>query len=169
MSWVRASALASLGLAAAALALGYGLAGRWAWSLAVVALAAAWLLGHVRRWPRVSDAGLPLLTGLAAVGVLLGLSPEAMLLGLVGALCAWDLDHFLRRVAGRVQVPDPALLARRHLGRLLAVAGLGLLLGLVALRVELRLSLLAALLLGLLAVLGLGRAVRYLRRHSPPA
>jgi hypothetical protein len=84
----------------------------------------------------------------------------------VGALCAWDLDQFVRRLEDAGQVRDPGFLVRRHLGRFLPVAGLGLLLALVALQTELRLTLWTALLLGLLAMLALGRTVRYLRRES---
>ncbi|MFN2291058.1 MAG: hypothetical protein ACK2UC_07720 [Anaerolineae bacterium] len=166
MTRVRIVAAASLALAAAALALGYGQDGRWAWSLAVLVATAVWVAGQWRRWPRIPDVGLPILTGFAAVGVLLGLRAELMVLGLTGALCAWDLDRFLSRLEQAGQVRDPRALADRHLGRLLSVAGLGLLLALLALQMELRLTLWTALLLGLLAVLALGRTVRYLRRQS---
>ena len=166
MTRVRASAAASLALAAAALALGYGQEGHWTWTLAVLAAAVAWLVGQWRHWSRISTVGLPVMAGFAAVGVLLGLRAELMVLGLIGALCAWDLDQFVGRLEHAGQVRDPRALADRHLGRLLPVAGLGFVLALVALQIDLRLTLLAALLLGLLAVLALGRTARYLRRQS---
>jgi hypothetical protein len=166
MMRARIVAVASLGFGSGALALGCALDGRWLWCLAVLAVAGGWSVGRWRRWPGVADAGLAAMASLAAAGVLLGLSAEAMLLGLVGALCAWDLDHFLRRMAHQQRAGDGRVLERRHLGRILAVAGLSLILGLVALRVDLELSLLTAVLLGLLAVLGLGRAARYLYGQS---
>jgi hypothetical protein len=54
-------------------------------------------------------------------------------------------------------------LERRHLQRLLLVALLGLLLGAIALRIEITLGFGAALLLALLAVLALSRAIRAMR------
>ena len=166
MTGLRALGVTTLALTAAALALGYGQDGRWAWSLAVLAATAVWWAGQWRRWTRVSDMGLPVMTGVAALGVLLGLRAELMVVGLSGALCAWDLGHFARRLEDAGQARDPGLLVRRHLGRLLPAAGLGLVLALVAVQVELRLTLWTALLLGLLAMLALGRTVRYLRRQS---
>jgi hypothetical protein len=157
------------GLAAVALGLGYGLAGRWAGIPAVAALLLLWLVGR-QRWRWTATMGLVSFSGAAAAGVLLGLDAAWMVTGLVAALCTWDLDHFARRLQG-VDWADgngerTALrreLERSHLGWLLAVAGLGLLLAALALRVRVRLAFLTAVLLGLLAVLGLSRAIAFLR------
>jgi hypothetical protein len=64
------------------------------------------------------------------------------------------------------RVEDERGMTRRHLGRLLAVAGLGLILTIVALGIEVRLTFLMAFLLGLLAVWGFSRAVTFLRQES---
>jgi hypothetical protein len=89
-----------------------------------------------------------------------------MLVGVVVALVAWDLDRFTwrMRAAGRVEGVDA--LERRHLWRLLIVAGSGLFLGAAALSVKIRLGFVVAFLLAFLAVLGLSRVVGFLQREE---
>lgn len=157
-------------LAAAALALGCGLGGWPALSAVAVLLGLAWLLGRWRGWGWMSSAGLVSFAAAAAAGVWLGFGVGWMLAGLVSALCAWDLDHFARRLEA---VPwDGATAARRrdlerrHLLRLLAVAGGGFLLAVVALQATVRLTFIPAFLLGLLVLAGLSRAIAYLQRQG---
>ena len=166
MTLVEALRFVCLGLACLALAAGYALGGLWTWGLAALLPLLLWLIGLGRPWSLPAAAGLVAFATLAAAGLLAGLAPAWMLLALVAALCAWDLDHLARRLAATDLVPHRRDLEKHHLLRLLAVAGLGLLLALVALEVELQLTFFPALLLGLLALWGLSRLVRHLRREN---
>ncbi len=153
-------------LAMGTLAVGYGLGGQWVWTAVIGLVGVLWLAGTWRGWEWVASMGLIGFTGIAAVGLWLDLGAGWMVFGLVAALCAWDLGRFvlcLRRV-GRVEAERE--LEQRHLQRLLAVAGLGLLVAAIALSIEIRFTFVMALLLGLLAVWGLSQAVGFLRRES---
>jgi hypothetical protein len=155
-----------VGLAVGSLVIGYGQGGWWDWMLIPAVLGGLWLLGYWRGWAWMASVGLIGFVGISAIGLWLGLDAGWMVGGLVAALCAWDLHHFalsLQRV-GRIE--NERALEQRHLLRLLAVAGLGLVLAVVALRIEIRLTFLQALLLGLLVVWGLSRGISFLRRES---
>jgi len=162
--------LISIGLAAGALALGYGLEASWPGVVLAASLGGLWWLSRRGRWRWPASALLLVAAVLAAVGLWLDLDAGWMLAGLVGALCAWDLDHWVRQLCG-VEWDEPSAarrlaLEKGHLYRLAAVAGVGLALGLVALEVHVRLSFFLAVLLGLLAAWGLSRAVTILRREG---
>ncbi len=146
--------------------MGYGLGSQWVWMPAIGILAVLWLFGYWRGWEWVASLAVVGYTGMAAAGSLSGLGSGWMVGGLVAALCAWDLHRFVLCLRSVERVEAEGALERRHLQRLLAVAGLGLLLAAIALTVEIRLSFLFALLLGTLAVLGLSRAVSFLRREG---
>jgi len=156
----------SIVLATFALVLGYALHGLWAGVLFIVALGAFWLLAQRRGWDWIASVELVIFVGTAVVG--LGLTSRAgwMLLGVVAALAAWDLDHFAQRMKKGGHIEGAQALERRHLLRLLVVSGLGLLLAAVALEIKITLQMGTALLLGVLAILCLSRAVGFLRRES---
>ncbi len=156
----------SIGLATGTLALGYALAGPWIGALGSGLLGLLWLALDGQRWKWLASAGLILCTGLAAFGITQSLPAAAMLLCLLAALTAWDLDDFRSDIELKGEVQRATVLQRQHLQRLLVTDLLGLALGLVALQVRTRLTFGVALLLGLLAVLGLGWAIRFLRRES---
>ncbi|MGD8624715.1 MAG: hypothetical protein PVF47_02325 [Anaerolineae bacterium] len=157
---------ATVGLATLALALGYGLGAQWTGTAAALAAGLLWLAAWWRRLPWTAAAGLVAFTILAAGGIWLGLGAGWMLLALIAALAAWDLDAFARRLAGADRIHEEEAVERRHLARLGLVIGLGGFLALLALGIELRLTFLPALLLGLLAVIGLGRALSHIRQES---
>ena len=157
-------------LGTVALALGCGLGGWPALSAVAILLGLAWLLGRWRGWGWVSSAGLLSFAAAAAAGVWLDFGAGWMLAGLVAALCAWDLDHFARRLEGvpwdGAAVARRRALERRHLLRLLGVATVGLLLAVVALQATIRLTFIPAFLLGLLVLVGLSRAIAYLLQRQ---
>jgi hypothetical protein len=153
-------------LAAAALAMGYGLQEVWGGVAVAGVVGGFWLFGQWRRWGRVASVALVLMIGTATVGLWLGVGGGWALAGVVAALAAWDLDRFTQRMRMAGRAVDADVLERRHLRRLSVVSGAGLLLGVVALSVRVRLGFAAAFLLGLLAVLGLSRAVSFLRREG---
>ena len=139
-------------------------------ALAASALLLA-LLPLVLRGQRPWSAPLTLagFTGLAIAGLSLDLGAGWILLAVAAALCAWDLELLEARLS------DPGYNgseARRrgmkaeHLPRLLAVATAGLLLGATALVAQARITFLAALVLSLLALLGLSWVVSFFRASS---
>lgn len=159
----------STGMAAGALALGYALGGFWAGMVWILALGFLWLIGQWRQWRWMASIGLVFFVGAAAGGFWLGLAAGWMLLGVVAALDAWDLDYFfqrLSRVAADETLAQRRELKQRHLRRLAVVNVMGLLLAAVALEVRFEFSFGAAFWLGLLAILGLSQAVGFLRRES---
>lgn len=157
---------ASIGLAAGTLALGYGLAGILLGALAAVILGGLWLVGQWRQLAWVASLGLVIAAGMAAAGLLLGVGAGWSLVAVVAALSAWDLDAFARRLNRAAKVEGQADLERQHLLRLLAVDGLGLVLAAVALGVRFRFGFGLALLLGILAILGLSQAIGLLRQEG---
>jgi hypothetical protein len=155
-----------IGLATASLLAGYALGRSPAGVLSVLVLGVSWLAGQRRGWLWVDDAGLAVYSGAAAAGMWLGLGAGWMLVGIGAALSAWDLAAFVRWLRDLRPAEKATPLLRRHLGRLLVVDALGLLLAGVALEMRLRLSLALMLLLGVVLVVGVSWAVRFLRRES---
>jgi hypothetical protein len=153
-------------LATGALALGFAAGGWWTWIPPIVAGGFLWLLGRWRRWGWTASVGLVASAGAAAAGAWLGLPLASMLLALIAGLTAWDLEHLAPRLASAGGSEQARLLERRHLRRLLIVNGAGLLLAIVAVEMEFRLSLTTALLLSLLAIVGLSQVVGFLRRET---
>jgi hypothetical protein len=152
-------------LAAATLAAGYATSRLWTGALLILACGSVWLLAQRRRW-RLASVVLVVFLVTAALGLLVGVGASWMLLGVTAALGAWDLDRFSRRLELAQQGARDGELERRHFLRLLMVSGLGLLLGAIALELDLKVGFGMILLLGLLAVLGLGQLVSFLRRES---
>ena len=155
---------ATIGVAALGLAVAYALHTFWAITALIVLVGVLWLLGQERGWDWTAHTGLGVMVGAAALGTFLGLPAFAMLGGTVAALVAWDVDRFLARVRAAGRVHEAGTLVRAHLRRMLAVAGLGLVLGGIGLRVEIELSLVGAMILGALALAGLRQALRLARR-----
>jgi hypothetical protein len=152
-------------LAALALAAGYG-PSRWGAALVIAALGLLWLVGQRRRIEWLASPLLVILTGAAMLGMWWGAPKGLMLIGAVLALAAWDVDHFTQRLTSVEYGESVRTLERSHILRLLSVTVLGLALGAIALVSQVRLGLGLVFLLGLLAILGLSQAVRFLRRES---
>lgn len=156
----------SIVVAAGTLTLGYALTPQPAWGAFFVALGLVWLFGAQRGWRWIGSLGPVVFVGEAAAGVWLGAAAGWMLVGAVAALSAWDLDHFARRLASVPRVEDAAGLERAHLRRLLVVDAVGVTLAGIPLVATLDLGFGAALLLGLLAIVGLSHTIGFLRRES---
>ncbi len=153
-------------LATAALALGYGLGRAWIGLAPLLIVGSTWSVGRWRGWGWVASPALTTFVAMATIGLWIGLGGGWMLVGVVAALSAWDLEHFAQRLQCLGRVEGAHTLERAHLWRLLTVDGLGLALGAVALGLRIRLGFAAAFILGLLAVWGLSRAVRFVRREG---
>ena len=156
----------TIGLAAIVLAMGYAVGGVWKFSPILLATGVLWWIGQKRHWNLLASVALVGFVVAAAIGLWVGLPAGWMLVGVVAALSAWDLDHFARRLRGVERVEMRLALERFHIRRLVSVDGLGLLLAGVALAVQYKFSFDVALVLGLVAVLGLSQMISYLRRES---
>jgi hypothetical protein len=156
----------TIGLATLTLAVGYAVGGEWTYSLILLAMGILWWYGQRRNWNGLASVVLIGFVVAAAIGLWLGLPAGWMLIGVVAALSAWDLDDLARRLKSVERVEMRLALERLHLRRLISVDGLGLLLAGTALVVQYRFSFDVALFLGLVAVLSLSQMMSYLRRES---
>jgi hypothetical protein len=147
------------------LAIGYGQGDAAGYSIWFVLLAGIWLFTHFRKWYWFSSLALLVMIVAAAYGVWVGYPTVWMVLGAVGGLLGWDLSDFARRLGYASPMDDTRSMERRHLERagIVAALGLGLALLSVFLRFE-RLAFEVAVVLLILAVLGLTRLVIGLRR-----
>jgi hypothetical protein len=156
----------SIVLAASALIAGYGLGALWLPAAAVLVMGVLWILGQRAGWSWFAWLMVVLFTGAAAIGTLLDLNRILLTVGLIASVSAWDLDAFARQLRRVDAVEKELALKRRHLRRLLVVDSLGLLIAVLALAVQIKLSFGLALVLGLVALVGLSRAIRFFRRES---
>ncbi|MBN1992239.1 MAG: hypothetical protein JW953_06015 [Anaerolineae bacterium] len=156
----------SIGLATFGLAAGYALNARWGAVGIVIAIGLFWLVGQWRNWYPATVIAVTFFIGAAALGAGLGLSAGWMLFSIVAILVAWDLADFSKRLQKAGRVEGERHLQRLHLQRLFLVAGLGLLLGGIALNLQFEFRLGGAILLAGVVIFGLSRVIGQLRRES---
>lgn len=163
---ISGALIVSIVLAVSALAGAYAEAGLWIPAALIVSLAVSVIFTQRSGKAWTASLTTVLLASAAAVGAWLELQGWLLLMGLIAALSAWDLDAFARQLRSVDAVEQEQALKRRHLERLLIVDALALLLGVSALTVQIRLSFGLALVLALIALVGLSRALGFLGRGS---
>jgi len=143
---------------------------RWWMVLVCGSVGVLWLLQLRFGSELIQNVSFLFLAGAGGVGIFYRYNSIWLLTNMVILLIAWDLDRFIRVLqpfsmdqAGKNNV---SALFRAHLIRLGIVSGLGWGLGVVALIVQISLNFTSALVLGLLALLSLLQAVRFLRREG---
>ncbi|HRV90797.1 MAG TPA: hypothetical protein P5526_01400 [Anaerolineae bacterium] len=148
--------------------LGYVLGFERYWQMGFVVAGAGllWLIGERKGRTGGPEVGLVTFVALAALGVYWGKPAIWMLFGTVAALVTWDVSLFSRRLALTGRIENETDLRRVHWQRLAATAGLGLLLGGLALGVAIPISFGGAVGLGLVAVVSLSWVVGSFRRKG---
>ncbi|HSL46575.1 MAG TPA: hypothetical protein VK897_24285 [Anaerolineales bacterium] len=158
--------LLSILLGTISLTVGYSLAGAADYSRFFLVLAILWLVAHFRKGYWFSSIALIIIIAGAAYGVWQQFPTVWMLLGAVGGLLGWDLSDFARRLSYASPMDDTRSMELRHLERVGIVAALGLGLSLLTVFVRFqRLAFEVAVVLVLLAALGLTRLVIGLRKY----
>lgn len=138
---------------------GYAIFARW-----ILLFGLVWLLAEFRHTGWLASAGFPICVAVAGVGLWLDLSLGWMLAGALGALIAWDLADFIRRVEQASAEDDVPTLTRRHLLRLTIITFIGLALSLVGMVTRLEFSFEWTAFLALLAALGVTQLVSWMKK-----
>ncbi len=157
-------------LATAAVALAAGIPllaaivdGRWLLAILAVVFGGGWLIDRRRgrgRWAGFCMSGM---VAVLVIGFLGGMAAPLVLIGLLVAYVAWDLDRFARRMAAG-EVVDQTGLLRSHLIWLGQVGMVAALLSGFALAVRGNLDFWLLVPLALAVFVALGRVVVVLRR-----
>jgi hypothetical protein len=156
----------SIGLAAGAPALGYALIGYTQVALLLLAFGGLWIICQLRRLNRFHSILMACLVLMAAGGIYAGVSPFLALVGVLAGLAAWDLAFFIQQLWIESETSRTTRLIQTHLRRLVIVIGLGAILAGIALYSQVHLRFGVVFFLGLLAMLGLGQLLGYLRQES---
>ena len=163
---IRLASTASVLVATVGLAVAFLIGGLWVPAALVVLGGGLWVGAQRVCVPWINWAMMGSFTAAAAGGALLGLGPHFLLVGLTGAVSAWDLEHFRRQLGDVNVVERRAVLSRRHLARVLLADVISLIAASAALRLRIELSFAVAVLLGLMALIGLSRVMTLLRREE---
>ena len=162
--------MSRIGIVTSTILLGLGytlfLEDYWQLVFAIVGLGVVWFIGEGKGWRGLPEAGLIIFIGLAALGLYLEKPAFLMLLGSIVALVTWDLSLFARRLAQAEWIENDVTVRRTHWQRLAMTAGLGLLLSGLALGVAIPMSFGVAIILGLLAVVGLSWVVGSIKQSQ---
>ena len=134
-------------------------------SRGLLILGAVWLFAGRQRWVWFSTIALVIMVVLAGYGLWIALSPGWMITGALGALLAWDLTEFMRRLRFAPLMDDLRTLERRHLTRLTIVTLIGVGLASIAMFVRVEFTFEWIMLLTLVAVLGVTQLVSWLRKR----
>jgi hypothetical protein len=147
--------------------LSYAYAGRGLDQVArgLLILGALWLFAGRQRWVWFATIALVISVTLAGIGLWFGISTGWMITGALGALLAWDLTDFMRRLRFAPLMDDLRALERRHLTRLTIVTLIGVSLASVAMLVRVEFTFEWIMLLTLVAVLGVTQLVTWLRHR----
>lgn len=154
-------------LGTGSLAWGYLQVGLPVFARWIAAFGALWLIAVWRRWRWFSGLGLAFTFLAAAVGLwFLNFAPGWMFAGAIGGLIAWDLTYFRERLRFSGSDEEQDAMAGRHLVRVAVLALLGFLLASLAMAIKLQFSFQWALLLAVVAILGLTQLVTWFRRRG---
>jgi hypothetical protein len=156
---------ASLITGAIALSVGWFLSGFVPGGIISLILGGFWTFSNWRQLRWASLVGFVFYVLVSIVGLWLGMPPWSALIGVVGALLAWDLDHFNRRLLLTPDSPDRSNLEHRHLLRLGWVIIPATLVNLIVNNLNFNLTIGWAILLSLLAVGGISILIYRIRSN----
>jgi len=126
-----------------------------------------WLVAVWQRWRWFAYFGLISYFLAAALGLwIFNFPPGWMFAGSIGALLAWDLTYFRYRQQFVASDEERQGLETRHLVRVAAVALLGFALASVAMAVKLQFNFEWALLLAVVAALGITQIISWFRKRN---
>ena len=137
-----------------------------AWIIPIAFVLLLWAAAAVRHWPGLGSAALALSLGTMGAGTVGGLAPLLMVLAVVLALAAWQLNHMAWRFDRAGRVEKQGAIMGGVLLRLAVFVGLSMGLAALPLLVELELSFFAGVILALLTVFVLSRVVRMLTQEE---
>jgi hypothetical protein len=159
--------LVSIALGIGSLAWGYRLVGLPDFARWVLILGAVWLVAVWQRWRWFATVGLVLSFIAAALGLwFLDFAPGWMFAGAIGALLAWDLTYFRERLRFVASDNERRGLEGRHLVRIAVLALFGFLLASVAMAIKFQFNFQWAVLLAVVAILGVIQLVVWFRRRG---
>jgi len=141
-------------------------AGKWGLALLTASLLLLWELGRWSRKVWVINITFVLLLITCVIGYWQGIQFVWLAAGLLATLAAWDLILFDWRIKDAQLVVDQTNLENKHLVRLGFSLGLGAILLIAAVYLEIKLSFGLAILLAALAVLGLVQGVSIFKRST---
>ena len=157
---------ASFVVGTAALYWGYSMGGLDSVAGWLVAAGAAWMLAQWQKLSWVASLVLLVFVSAAAYGLWVGLPASLMTVGAVGGLLGWDLSDFLHRMRFASPTDDKRGMEMRHLTRVLIVMALGLVIAGISSIVRVKIPFELAVVLILLAAVGLTRVVAWLQRKG---
>ncbi|MEM7342957.1 MAG: hypothetical protein AAF485_01830 [Chloroflexota bacterium] len=156
-----------IGLATLLIGAGYAFSPINEATLFILLGGASWFLSQQRGWTTtLSTFGFIGSMGAALLAVWQGASVILMLFGVVAALVAWHLSSFTQRLDQATYIHNETGLLYAHQQRLGVVAGISLLLGIVTLSLQFRLTLGWAMLLAILMMIGLNRLIALIRKST---
>jgi hypothetical protein len=162
----RYAALLSIAVGAGVLTYGLAVNGFTVQGILVALLGAAWLVLHLRRNTRFTDAAF-ILFGLISAGVIwAGVLHWLALAGMVFSLLAWDLTAFEARLERTSNREDAVRMEWAHFIRLGLVIGLGVGGVIIAGVIKVNLTLGSALILAVVGIWGISTLVYRLRSRE---
>ncbi len=133
----------------------------------ILVFGAVWLVAVWQRWRWFAHIGLTFSFLAAALGLwFLNFAPGWMFAGAISALLAWDLTDFRYRLRFAANDTERRTVEARHLMRSAFLALLGFGVASLAMAVKFEFNFEWALVLALVAVLGLLQLAAWFRRHS---
>ncbi|GMQ77924.1 MAG: hypothetical protein BMS9Abin02_0415 [Anaerolineae bacterium] len=163
---MRTSVLLYAGIIGAifSLAAGYFFADLPLMTAPILLIGVVWVAAEIRGWRWIGSISLFLLIIGSAVGIIVEVDPIWAIMGTVLALAGWELSYFRRFLKKAPWVRNEDQLVRRHHTRVIAVALIGGVTAWLTTQIEVDIGFGVALLLAILSLLGLSRAVIFLRR-----
>jgi hypothetical protein len=159
--------LLSIALGTGSLAWGYRLVGLTDFVRWIILFGVIWLVAVWQRWRWFATVGLILGFTAAALGLwFLNFSPGWMLAGAIGGLLAWDLTSFRERLRFVASDEERLAMEGRHLVRIVVLALFGFLLASLAMAIKLQFNFQWAVLLAVVAILGVIQLLLWFRRRG---
>ncbi len=157
----------SIVIGAASLAWGYAQVGLIQLARWILVFGAAWLVATWQRWRWFAHIGLTFNFLAAALGLwFLNFAPGWMFAGAIAGLLAWDLTDFRYRLRFAANDAERRSAEAHHLTRSAVLALVGFGLASLAMAVKLEFNFEWAVVLAVVAVLGLLQLAGWFRRHS---